>query len=182
MGGRDKLLEPVQGQPLLAERAATAKGLRGDVIVVVQPTDDARKLALASLNPRLVRCVDVDGPDIGLGVSIAAGAAAARDDWPLMILPGDMPDLSADDLSQVLRAFSAQPDRITRGSSADGKSGHPVIFPARYLPRLRRLSGDDGARSIVEGEDVALVTLPGQHALTDLDTPEDWATWRRSAQ
>mgnify|MGYP006184317219 CR=1 FL=1 len=43
------------------------------------------------------------------------------------------------------------------------------------------LSGsDEGARSVLvrHRARLRLVPLPGHHATTDLDTPEDWAAWR----
>jgi molybdenum cofactor cytidylyltransferase len=40
------------------------------------------------------------------------------------------------------------------------------------------LHGDQGARAVLAQEDVGLIALPGQNAITDLDTPEAWAAWR----
>jgi CTP:molybdopterin cytidylyltransferase MocA len=40
------------------------------------------------------------------------------------------------------------------------------------------LSGDEGARAILRRHPPRLLALPGRHAVTDLDTPEDWARWR----
>jgi CTP:molybdopterin cytidylyltransferase MocA len=52
-----------------------------------------------------------------------------------------------------------------------------VIFPARLRHDLLALSGDAGGREILKREEVVLVPLPGRRALTDLDTPEDFAAW-----
>jgi molybdenum cofactor cytidylyltransferase len=43
-----------------------------------------------------------------------------------------------------------------------------------------RLTGDQGARDLLRAhaDDVRAVVLPARHAVTDLDTPEDWANWR----
>lgn len=43
------------------------------------------------------------------------------------------------------------------------------------------MSGDSGGRDILKREVVRLVALPGRRALTDLDTPEDFADWRGGA-
>jgi molybdenum cofactor cytidylyltransferase len=42
------------------------------------------------------------------------------------------------------------------------------------------LTGDTGAREVLKrhSDRVHLVPLKGDRALTDLDTPEDWAAWR----
>ena len=95
-----------------------------------------------------------------------------------MILPADMPELETSDLAAVIADFAVAPDAIHRGADADGTPGHPVIIPQRLFPALEGLRGDEGARSVLKREDVRLTALPGRRALTDLDTPEDWAAWR----
>ncbi len=95
-----------------------------------------------------------------------------------MILPADMPELTADDLKTMWAAH--QPHAIARGTSATGQPGHPVIFPKDLFRELETLRGDEGAKSVLvrHRQRLDLVPLPGEHALTDLDTPEAWAAWR----
>ena len=90
-----------------------------------------------------------------------------------------MPDLTAADLAQLIDAFNETPEQILRGS-ANGMPGHPVILPIHLMPELMQLTGDEGARSVLQRHAalIRLIALPDQHALTDLDTPEDWARWR----
>jgi len=89
-----------------------------------------------------------------------------------------MPDITAEDMRALAAAFDGA--RAARGAGADGTPGHPVLLPAAALSALARLSGDTGARGLVRG--ARLVALPGRHALTDLDTPEDWAAWRAARE
>jgi molybdenum cofactor cytidylyltransferase len=69
---------------------------------------------------------------------------------------------------------------IWRGASVDGRPGHPAIFPADLWDALAAITGDEGGRSVLQAhkERVRVVPLPGEMALLDLDTPEDWATYR----
>ncbi|MFN5826754.1 MAG: nucleotidyltransferase family protein, partial [Rhodobacterales bacterium] len=62
----------------------------------------------------------------------------------------------------------------------DGTPGHPVLFPVWALADLAALTGDSGARDLLQTyrNRTELVALPARHAVTDLDTPEDWAAWR----
>jgi molybdenum cofactor cytidylyltransferase len=57
----------------------------------------------------------------------------------------------------------------------DGKRGHPVLFAARYFTRLCALSGDTGARGILNAhpERVSAVPVDDPGTLLDVDTPED---------
>ena len=67
---------------------------------------------------------------------------------------------------------------IIRATTEDGHPGHPVIFPAALLPEMAALRGDAGARDLLSRHPVRFLALPGSRAVTDLDTPEDWAAWR----
>ena len=174
MRGRDKLLELVEGQPLLRRQAAIALTLTPHVIITLREPDPARRAALQGLS---VTVLAVKDAATGMSASLRATAAILK--TAVMILPADMPDLGAADLAFLIAAFDQTPDQILRGS-AGARPGHPVILPAALLPELTGLTGDQGARSILARHvaNIRLIALPGQNALTDLDTPEDWATWR----
>lgn len=173
--GRDKLAEQVGGLPLLGQSCTKALTLGMPVYACIPSLDHAR---LAFL-PDAVIPVPVPDAALGMGHSIAAGVRALPATiTDVMILPADMPDLTSADLAVVWAAHRS--GGVTRGASADGKPGHPVIFPADRFEALSQLTGDQGARAVVKGfsGDTQLVPLPGQHALTDLDTPEAWTAWR----
>lgn len=173
MRGGDKLLEPVGGEAVLRRQARAALETGARVLVALAPDRPARAAELDGLAVERVMVADAGD---GMGHSITAGARAAGG-VALMILPGDMPEIDATDMGAVLAAARGDPGRVWRGASVD-LAGHPVLFPARLGPKLRNLTGDRGARDVLAGEDVGLVPLPRAHALTDLDTPEDWAAWR----
>ena len=59
-----------------------------------------------------------------------------------------------------------------------------MVFPNRCFKYLTTLKGDQGARALIEQDRKAIkyIVLPGSHATTDLDTPEDWMAWRRGSE
>lgn len=178
MRGRDKLLEPVGGQPLIAERVAAALATGEAVIVALPPRDTApgRWQALEGSGAQLVQVPDADE---GMAASFRRAIAALPPDAAgMLVLLADMPEITTGDMRALLAGFDG--DTILRGAAEDGTPGHPVLFPARDFPALSRLVGDQGARAVLDHEKsrVRRVPLPGAHALTDLDTPEDWALWR----
>ncbi len=177
MRGADKMLEPVAGEPVLRRQARTALGAAGPVLVAVPPGRPPRMQALEGLD--VIR-VEVADADAGMAASIRAGVAALPTHVSgVAILPADMPEITGDDLRLIGAAFcKAGMTQIVRATAQDGKPGHPVVFPMRLFPALLALRGDMGARPVLDGEDIVNVPLPAQHALTDLDTPEDWAAWR----
>ncbi|WP_369022861.1 nucleotidyltransferase family protein [Rhodovulum iodosum] len=178
MGGRDKLLEPVAGRALLRRQVEAALATGAPVVVTLPPGADARRAALAGL---ALRCVEVPDAAEGMAASLRAGVAALPADADaVMVVLADMPEIGAAALAAMLKAGHAAPGAILRATAPDGTPGHPVIFPRRLFPELGRLSGDRGARDILKAQAgrVVAVPLPGDQALTDLDTPEDWAAWR----
>lgn len=179
MRGRNKLLEPVRGRPLLADRVAAAAATGAEVIVTLPPRADA-PMRWAALDGAPARRIEVARHREGLAQSIKAAVAALPADCSgLMVLPADMPDVTAEDIAAVIAGMDGE--TILRGATAAGAPGHPVLFPARDFAALAALSGDTGGRSVVAAARarVRLVPLPDAHARTDLDTPEDWANWRR---
>lgn len=174
MRGADKLIEPVAGIPLLRRAALAGLAAGLPVTVVLPPDRPARAAAVADLP---VACTVARHAAAGMGHSLAAGIAAVPGRAAIIHL-ADLPDIGAEDLAALRDAARANPGRILRATAADGTPGHPVVFPLRLRPTLLRLTGDEGARAVLRGEAPLPVPLPGRRAVTDLDTPEDWARWR----
>lgn len=178
MRGPDKLTLPVGGVPLLRRQAQAALAAAAPVLVTLPPDDTGRRLALAGLPVRMETLPDA-GEGLAASLRRGAGVGTAEGAAGLMVLLADMPDIGAADVAACAAAYRAAPDRVLRATAEDGTPGHPVILPARLFPVLAALSGDRGAREVVEAEaEVTLIPLPGRNALTNLDTPEDWAAWR----
>lgn len=179
MRGGDKLLEQVAGRPLLRlmlERAVAAGA--GPVLCTLPGPDHPRRACLDGL---AVTPVLVPDASEGMGASIRAGVSALPDGCDaVMILPADLPELVTPDLHHMLTAWRDSPHAILRATDQTGREGHPVIFPADLFPALIRCHGDAGARDVLRAhaERIIRIPLPGRHATTDLDTPEDWAAWR----
>lgn len=174
MRGADKLMEDVDGQPLIhlmAARCAKAAPTR----VVLGPGQDTRRAALDALD---VEIMEAGGTD-GMAASIRAGVAGVKAK-SLMIALADMPEITAGDLHLLLGLHAQGMAPIVQAAAADGTPGQPVVFAQKFLKKFADLQGDAGAKSILKAHarDVALVPLKDQRATLDLDTPEDWSAWR----
>ncbi|MCH8168185.1 MAG: molybdopterin-binding/glycosyltransferase family 2 protein [Proteobacteria bacterium] len=184
MGGRDKLLEPVAGVPLLRHVVQALAASAVDEIVVVLPPEPGERLAaLAGTAARPeVRIVTNPRAAEGMGTSVGAGVTGLRADADaVLIVLADMPEVTARDFDRLIAAFDPAEGRaIVRAVTEAGRPGHPVLFGRRFFEPLRALEGDRGARSLIEDypEFLVDVVLPGGAAATDLDTPEDWDAWR----
>ncbi len=180
MEGRDKLLEEVEGEPVLRRAArALAESGAAEVIAVIRAQDEARRATLAGL---AVRVVENPAAVEGMASSIRAGLAAARPDADAAIIAlADMPEIATAHANALIAAYDPSAGRaICRAADEEGRPGHPVLFGRRFFESLSRLTGDEGARDVLRenAELVALAPTPGRAARLDLDTPEAWAAWR----
>lgn len=171
-------MQQVDGLPLI-RRQALACCATGLPVFVTLPCDRPdRNTALTGLDLTQVPVPDAAS---GLSASMHAGIAAVGP-RPVLVLLADLPDITTADLLQLLARHPDNPDRILRATAEDGTPGHPVLFPLWALPELAAMTGDSGARDFLKREAgrTDLIALPARHAITDLDTPEDWAAWSAS--
>lgn len=177
----DKLLEQVDGQPQLARilQAALQTGL--PVTVALPPDRPDRAAVIAGLPAKQITVPD---PAQGMAASLTAGLASLPATAGVMLLLADLPEITTADLITLRDAWAQEPEAILRGAAADGTPGHPVCFPPDLRDDLMTLKGDEGARAVLvrHRARLRLIPLPDRHATTDLDTPEDWATWRAAGQ
>lgn len=178
MRGADKLLEVVDGVPLLVRQVCIAQSAGLNVLVTLRADRPLRGAAIAGLD---VDIQTIDAPDEGIAASIRAGAVWARARGAaLMVLLADLPDITASDITTMAQAAHNHDGQIVQATASDGTPGHPVVWPWSALPQLALVRGDSGGRHIIaqSGLPIHRVALPGRAAVTDLDTPEAWAVWR----
>jgi len=180
MRGIDKLMQIVSGVPLIRRQVDMALSVTtGPVIVALPVFPHPRQQALQGTDAVLIEVPDAqEGMNASLRAAMRFVPGTAR---AAMVLLGDLPELTKEDLNKVSHSFESKKDfLIWRGATADGKPGHPVIFSAQLFDQIARLKGDSGGREVVQAAAgrIALVPLVGNRARLDLDTPEDWAEWR----
>lgn len=180
MRGRDKLMEEIDGTPLIRRqgemvRAATT----GPVIIALPLPPHPRYKTLTDME---VLCLPIPDASEGMGASIRTAFAALPPATPhAMLCLADLPDLTTPDLIAVAQA--AENDKtnlIWRGATPDGTPGHPIVFDHTLFPKLVQLEGDSGGREVVKAasDRTVLVPLQDDRARHDLDTPEAWTAWR----
>lgn len=179
--GGAKLLAPLNGAPLVAGALLTALLSPARRVFVAVGADPALHKAIKGTAERLVASerlvlVEVDNPAEGMGGSLRAAARALPDDTSgAFVFLGDMPSIDPGTPARLVRALDG-PRRVVAPTYL-GRRGHPVLFGADWLPALRALSGDEGARALLESAGAQLARIPvedpGIHL--DVDRPEDLA-------
>jgi len=176
MGTRDKLLELIDGQPLLAR--VTSRALSVAPTYVTLPALNHPRAAVLSSHANVVAVPDAMK---GMAASLCRGIAALpKQTTGVIIMPADMPDITNKDLGAILAHSKSTPNPIVRATTNDGKPGHPTYFSRAMFPKLKALKGDTGAAPICAAhlDETMFVPLQGNRARLDLDTPEDWHAYR----
>jgi len=170
--GENKLLLEVEGTPMVVRAVDAARGSRAKRVVVVTGHDaDAVRAALAG---RAVELVHNPEHQEGMASSLRTGVAALGAVDGAVICLGDMPWVRAADLDALIAAFDPTAGREICIAEHQGKRGNPVLWGARYFPEILRLTGDRGAKALLEEHAAAVVGVDVGHpgVLVDVDTRE----------
>ena len=178
MRGADKLLEVVGDTPLLRRQVDAALHVSSRVFVALPDQSHPRATLLQGA---VAEPVFVADSATGMAYSLRGGVSALPDCRAFMVVLADLVELEASDFQNLFDARDQAPKNlIWRGATQTGKPGHPIIFDGTLRPEFSTLEGDTGGAPILKRHrsQTHLVQLPGNRALMDLDTPEDWANWR----
>lgn len=178
MGAPKQLLQ-LHGQPLLVRTVETALSAPvWPVVVVLGANAEKIRPILAGL-PVLV----TENPAWaeGMAASLRAGVTTlqqfSRGLDAAMVALCDQPAFSAETIAQLLAAQRATGRSIVAARYA-GRLGAPALFLSEHFPTLVHLTGEEGARALLN-DDPARVTAVDLPALAvDLDTPDDLAAAR----
>lgn len=170
-GAENKLLALFEGRPILAHVLEIARGAaRGPVVVVTGHEADAVGALAAGPEFDLV-----ENPDYreGLATSLRVGLAALPPETEAaFILLGDMPRLRPETLQRLAQQASEQPGQEAFVPVHHGQWGNPVLVRRGLFPDLMALTGDQGARRLLEArrDRVAEVPVEDPGILADFDT------------
>ncbi len=172
MGARNKLLLPL-GRRTVLDRVVTS-ALRTDPLEVIVVTGAERKAVEAALSDHPVHLVHNSDYEEGMAASLRAGVQAASSRASgFAIMLGDLPFIDSSTISHLCGRL--EPGGIVI-PCFEGRQGHPVVFARRFRADLLALSGDVGARCVIESypESVLNVDADDPGILFDIDTMADY--------
>jgi molybdenum cofactor cytidylyltransferase len=172
--GGGKLTAPWRAGVLLegALAAAFAAPVRS-VTVVIGANAPAVAAAASRFDPRTVIVHAADHAE-GMAASLRTGLASLPADADgAFIFLGDMPRVPTAVLQLMARALHE--GALAAAPVFQGRRGNPVLIAAEIFPQLLALTGDAGARGVLQGlgEKLALIESPDDGVLFDVDRPED---------
>lgn len=176
--GRTKQLEPFDGMPLATIALRKTESICGARTVLVTGKD--WQDVAAACKPLAGFFVVNDQYEKGIASSIACGirAIAASADAVLLMM-ADLPLVPTTHLESLIEAWRASPDSIV-ASAFEDILGPPAVFPRRDFDALLGLTGDHGARPVIDANSDRVLAIRCEEAAFDIDRPEDLAGIYRS--
>lgn len=182
MGQNFKLLEEINGTPMIRLTCERILKSNAENITVVcgHRASDVQQ-ALEGLPVQFV-----DNPDFADGIASSIGVGVQsldKDVDAVLIALGDMPFIESDDINRLIATF--EPDRGTSICipTYEGRNGNPVLWGASFFSELPNLSGDIGAKVLLQlyADATTKVEVGNPSILVDIDTPDALASARNGS-
>ena len=178
--GRQKLLLDLKGKPILqwVLEAALSSEL-DEVVCVVREANDIEKGI--SLKDDKLRWVTNEKASEGQNTSVIAGLKAINpQSEAALFLVGDQPLVKRyliDGLIDLFRKTAA----LIVAPTFQGQTRNPVLFRRKLFPEMLKLTGDRGARGLIQQhkENAVFLEWNEESPFVDLDTREDYEILNR---
>lgn len=172
-GIENKLLAPLGGKPVAQHVAECISKAGFKKLLLVAPKGSFRLIKLFEAFE--FRTVVNPLPEQGQGKSLAVGTKEALRDNPsgVMVCLADMPFIPTKIFSNLASVIGAS--NVAICGTSGGVMSPPVLFEAEAARQLQFLSGDIGARKIIDSLEYVTRLETPPNLLQDIDTPEDLA-------
>jgi CTP:molybdopterin cytidylyltransferase MocA len=172
-GTSSKLLEPLDGRPLLEHAIAAQVAVEELSPIVVVLGAHAEDL-LAAIDFGRAEIIVCERWREGMSASLRCGLRALAPAQRVLVTLGDVPSMSPGAIRRLLAAG----DGARAGYR--GRPGHPVVLGRPQIERLVSVSGDVGARRLLSNQ--TLIECSDLCSGLDVDTPEDLEAMRDAAR
>jgi molybdenum cofactor cytidylyltransferase len=174
--GAPKQLLPWKDSTLLGHAVGTALQLQCDTVAVVLGANSEEIKETIMHDSVLV--FEHALWDDGLGTSIAWGVSellktTSKIDG-ILILLADQPLVTLTYLQSIITEYESGKQQIIATSYDDQKQGVPTLFDTSYLDELTALTGDKGAKEILQKHKANVTLFSAEGQLSDIDTLEDY--------
>lgn len=171
-GLENKLLHEVDGVPLLRRvlRCFEEVGLKEVWVVLGYESEEVSRVLIGTAAKTVVNSRFEEG--MGTSLACGVGALGTEDIEGFLLCLGDLPHLTGRHVEKVVEAFCSEGGHKIIVPVFEDTRGHPVCLPARYRTDLARLSGDEGAKRLIERNSsvVRFLPMPDSGCIQDLDS------------
>jgi len=166
--GENKLLAELDGRELLSYVLDALPRERFSEIVAVVSDERVGELC----RRHGIEALTYEGGPVSETIRLGMSVMGEMDGC--MFVSGDQPLCRRISYERLLDAFAKEPDNIAR-LSLGGVGSSPAVFPRRLFGGLTSLSGEQGGKALMYGEDVKLVPADFAAEFWDADTETELA-------
>ena len=168
-GGSKCLARMANGVAMAVQAARNLESAVDHVVCVVRTDDIVLKSEITAAGFDVVECADSAK---GMSASLRSGVRATPEADGWLIALADMPWIRPSTCRMVARELKQKGGIVV--PVFKGEQGHPVGFPASRIGDLQSLSGDHGARALLDRypREVRRIVTEDPGILRDVDTPE----------
>lgn len=166
--GSNKLLESINGKPMVYYALKAAKESSLEKIVLIYKDDEVKNIAKQFNIP----CILNKKYALGQSEGIKIGVKAYCNEDSFMFIMADQPFLTPSTINKLIEQFKSKDKIIV--PKYKGRNGSPVIFPKRFIKDLLNLHGDVGGKKIIKKNplNVEFCYLNSEKELIDIDNKE----------
>ncbi|QAU36034.1 nucleotidyltransferase family protein [Janthinobacterium sp. 17J80-10] len=177
-GQQNKLLQLLpDGTTVIAHAARNLRAALDSAIVVIPAGSPLLCAHLSSEGFAVSKCLDAAS---GMAASLKHGLRLTPHATGWVIALGDMPFIQANTVTRLVAALRQGADIAV--PCYRGRRGNPVAFSRRHLDLLLQLSGDRGARELLQSLPVQEIEVDDAGVCRDIDTVADLRNCRHSKE
>jgi len=179
--GKPKQLLQYRGKTLLAHAINEAINSNADAIVVILGKD--ADLFKKEIDEKKVRVAINSSWEEGMASSLRLGLDTLLTDKPyidaVIFMVCDQPHVLSSILNELIITQQKTTKQIVTCNYGDS-IGPPALFHKKYFKDLMKLSGDPGARKIIQQNMNDMTTILFPEGEIDIDTEEDYEELKNS--
>ena len=163
----NKLLAKKNDRAMISYCVEAVQNSFADKVIVITGHDEDKIRAV--LGDQDIHYVHNPDYAAGMASSIGVGVKAAQGADAVLICLADMPDIT---LSHINAIIQNGVDKICFPVK-DNIQGHPVLWPKKFFSDLTKLSGDQGAKSLLQKNQKDSLPIQTEDDACFIDHDED---------
>jgi len=179
--GNPKQLLQYRGKTLLGHAVNEAVNSNADAVVVILGKD--ANLFKKEIDEKKVRVAINFSWEEGMASSVRLGLDTLLNDKPyidaVIFMVCDQPHISSSLLNELIKTQQKTTRQIVTSNYGDS-IGPPALFHKKYFKELMKLSGDVGARKVIQQNMNDMATILFPEGKIDIDTEEDYEKLKTS--
>ncbi|MFQ6673699.1 MAG: NTP transferase domain-containing protein [Fidelibacterota bacterium] len=172
--GKNKLLFPIDGEPMIARVCRRVVKAGFHPVIVVTGYEKSRIRGV--LEDQDVMTVHNDRWKDGMSASIRVGLGRVPAEAAgVSVVLGDMPFVTVRTLGLLWHRFVELAGKKIVYPTHGGRQGNPVLFPRQCFREILAITGDRGCKVVLNRhmEDAVSVPVKSKEILLDCDTESD---------